>query len=58
MSCDICGRGACANWMHPEEEQKRYEKVIAAFARARDLRDAVKHEERLSSADDSTGDPT
>lgn len=41
MSCDICGRGACANWMHSNEEQKQYEKVIEAFDKARSLRDEV-----------------
>lgn len=50
--CDICGRGACAAWMHPEDEQKRYEKVIEAFERARDLRDAV----RESDAEEALGD--
>lgn len=42
MSCDICGRGACANWMHSEEEQKQYENVIDAFNHARALRDEVR----------------
>lgn len=45
MSCDICGRGACANWMHSADEQKRYEKVIDAFDRARELRDEVREAE-------------
>lgn len=27
MSCKICGRGACASWMHNVEEQTEYESV-------------------------------
>lgn len=42
--CDICGRNSCAPWMHSSEEQKRYEKVIDAFERARDLRRQVRDE--------------
>jgi hypothetical protein len=45
MSCDICGRGACANWMHSEDQQRRYEKVIDAFDRARQLREEVREAE-------------
>lgn len=44
MSCDICGRGSCANWMHSLEEQDEYAKVIEAFERARDLRSRVRDE--------------
>ena len=42
--CDICGRGSCASWMHSSKEQKRYEKVIDAFEKARDLREQVRSE--------------
>lgn len=42
--CDICGRGSCANWMHSLEEQERYEKVIEAFDKARDLREQLQAE--------------
>ena len=42
--CDICGRGSCANWMHSQEEQERYEKVIEAFDRARELRKQVRND--------------
>ena len=41
MACDICGRGACCPSFHSFEEQKRYEKVIEAFDRARELRESV-----------------
>ncbi len=41
MSCDICGRGACANWMHSEEEQERFAKVIELFEKAREERQRV-----------------
>ncbi len=27
MSCKICGRGACASWMHSAEEQFEHESV-------------------------------
>lgn len=27
MSCKICGRGACASWMHSAEEQAEWESV-------------------------------
>lgn len=47
MSCDICGRGACANWMHSSEEQEAYEKVIDAFDRARALRDEVRDQRKV-----------
>lgn len=45
MACDICGGGACANWMHSAEEQARFEDVIDAFDKARELRDQVRNEE-------------
>ena len=45
MSCDICGRSSCADWMHSAEEQKRYEKVIEGFEKARELRQKVREEE-------------
>lgn len=43
MSCDICGRGACAAWMHSFEEQERYSKVIEIFEHARELRDEIRN---------------
>lgn len=42
--CDICGSSSCANWMHSLEEQERYEKVIEAFEKARELREEVRNE--------------
>jgi len=27
MSCKICGRGACASWMHSAEEQAEFDSV-------------------------------
>jgi hypothetical protein len=46
MSCDICGRGGCTESFHSLEEQARYEKVIAAFERAREMRAEVREELR------------
>lgn len=45
MSCDICGRGSCVPSFHSLEEQERYEKVIEAFDRARELRARLQQEE-------------
>lgn len=42
MSCDICGRGSCANWFHSIDEQERYAKVIELFEKARELRADIK----------------
>lgn len=42
--CDICGRGSCCPAFHSIEEQARYEKVIEAFDRARELRQQVRDE--------------
>lgn len=50
--CDICGRGSCANWMHSSDEQKRYEKVIDAFDRARALREEVRADESETTDDE------
>jgi hypothetical protein len=50
MSCDICGRGSCANWLHSADEQRKYEKVIEAFDKARELRDEVRNEEEQAEA--------
>lgn len=44
MSCDICGRGSCTESFHSLEEQERYEKVIEAFEKARELRAQVRAE--------------
>lgn len=44
MSCDICGRGSCCTSFHSLDEQNRYEKVIEAFDRARDLRAEVRNQ--------------
>ena len=41
MSCDICGRGSCCSMFHSGEEQRRFEKVIEAFDRAREMRAQV-----------------
>lgn len=46
VSCDICGRGSCSPCFHSLEEQEKYEKVIEAFDRARELREKVRNEER------------
>lgn len=27
MSCKICGRGACASWMHSSEDIEKYESI-------------------------------
>lgn len=42
MSCDICGRGSCTTSFHSHDEQERYEHVIEAFEKARELRAAVR----------------
>ena len=42
--CDICGRGSCCESFHSMEEQQRYEKVIEAFDKARELRQMVRDE--------------
>jgi transcription elongation factor Elf1 len=42
--CDICGRGSCCTSFHSLEEQSRYEKVIEAFDKARELRQMVRDE--------------
>ena len=44
MACDICGRGNCTASFHSLEEQERYEKVIDAFEKARELRAQVRAE--------------
>jgi hypothetical protein len=44
MSCDICGRGSCTPMFHSSDEQRRFEKVIEAFERARELRAQVNEE--------------
>ena len=44
MSCDICGKGSCTVSFHSLAEQERYEKVIEAFEKARDLRDKIRNE--------------
>ena len=38
MSCDICGKTSCCPSFHSIEEQNRFEKVIEAFERAREMR--------------------
>jgi hypothetical protein len=39
--------------MHSQEEQKRYEKVIEAFERARDMRRDVSEQYATEKAEDS-----
>ena len=51
MACDICGRGSCASWMHSEEEQNKYEKVITLFEKARELRQEVRDAEEQEEDD-------
>ena len=51
MSCDICGRGSCCEFFHSLEEQQRYEKVIDAFEKARELRKQVRDEMRSEEQD-------
>ena len=42
MSCDICGKSACCVSFHSADEQEKYEKVIEAFEKARELREEIK----------------
>lgn len=42
--CDICGRRSCCPSFHSLEEQARFEKVIEAFDRARELRQKLREE--------------
>lgn len=42
--CDICGRASCSEAFHSLEEQTRFEKVIEAFDRARELRRQTREE--------------
>lgn len=44
MSCDICGRGSCCPMFHSRELQVRFEKVMHAFDKARELRQKVNEE--------------
>jgi len=44
MVCDICGRTSCCPSFHCFEEQNRFEKVIEAFDRARELRKQMNDE--------------
>ena len=44
MSCDICGRGACANWFHALDQQEQFADVIRAADNLRAERRRV-HEE-------------
>lgn len=57
MSCDICGRGSCIPSFHSLDEMERYEKVIAAFDRAREMRDALRQRMR-DEAEESTDEVT
>ena len=52
MSCDICGRGACANWFHSLEEQEEYAPVIEAANRMREERRRVHEEGKLMGDED------
>jgi hypothetical protein len=58
MSCDICGRGSCASWFHSCDQQIKFEKVIEAFDRARELRSTVNkqldEEAIMAEEDDNT----
>ncbi len=38
MGCKICGRGACASWMHSIDEQERYEERQSMSSDVDDLR--------------------
>ena len=49
MSCKICGRGACASWMHSISAQEKYEEresmsddVDELRCEIQDLRDEIK----------------
>lgn len=56
MACDICGRGSCTESFHSLEEQERYEKVIAAFEKARELRAQVRAELEAEEAEEAQDD--
>ena len=51
MSCDICGRSSCANWMHSAEQIDRYSDVIEAVDKARELRKLLEEEEEEEEAE-------
>lgn len=56
MACDICGRGSCTESFHSLEEQERYEKVIEAFEKARELRAQLRAELEAEEAEESQDD--
>lgn len=45
MSCDICGRSSCCVPFHSPEEQARYETVLEALEKARELREQIRSQE-------------
>lgn len=56
MACDICGRGNCTESFHLLEEQRRYENVINAFEKARELRAKVRGELEDEEAEETQDD--
>jgi transcription elongation factor Elf1 len=56
MTCDICGRGNCTESFHSLNEQERYEKVIDAFDKARELRAQVRAEIEAEEAEEAQED--
>ena len=44
MSCDICAKESCCPLFHSFEDQKRFEKVIEAFDKAREMRTNLNQE--------------
>lgn len=44
MSCHICGKNSCADWMHSIEEQERYAPAIELFEKAEELREKISNE--------------
>ena len=53
MGCDICDKESCCPSFHSLEEQERFEKVIEAFDRAREMRTELNQElDEEAKADD------
>lgn len=45
MSCHICGRSSCADWMHSIKEQEKFAPAIELFEKAEELRRQIASQE-------------
>ncbi len=57
MSCFICGRSGCSNWMHSTDEQEAFEPAEEAYEKFLEVREECRQEWQGANLTEQTDEP-